>query len=138
MKSMEKEGHENFEEIARENFSRWNNELQTKDSKSVSSLYSTDASFLPTVSGEFKKGQNGAGEYFEHFLEKNPNGEIVDEMVQALSPNSYVHSGMYNFEVDGENGGRKVVEARFTFVWQKDSSGEWKIIHHHSSMRPER
>jgi len=42
---------------------------------------------------------------------------------------------MYNFEV-GPVDDRKVVEARFSFVWKKDDQGEWKIVHHHSSARP--
>jgi hypothetical protein len=28
------------------------------------------------------------------------------------------------------------VEARFTFVYSRDEEGEWKIVHHHSSLKP--
>jgi len=42
---------------------------------------------------------------------------------------------MYNFEVDSADG-RQIVEARFTFIWKKNEPGEWKIIHHHSSVKP--
>lgn len=124
-----------FNEIAKNNFSRWGEALLTRDPKVVADLYTPEATFLPTVSSEFKKGQSGAESYFHHFLEKNPNGEIVQDEVQVLGQDVYLHSGMYNFEV-GPESNRQVVEARFSFVWQKNDQGEWKIIHHHSSVKP--
>lgn len=124
-----------IQELAKENFAKWNDTLQTKDAKQVAALYTEDATFLPTVSGEFKKGQLGAEQYFHHFLEKDPTGVVVDEEVQSLSDDYYLHSGMYNFEV-GPADKREIVEARFSFVWKKDANGDWKITHHHSSVRP--
>ncbi|MFA6159527.1 MAG: SgcJ/EcaC family oxidoreductase [Parcubacteria group bacterium] len=124
-----------IEEIAKKNFVLWNEALLTKDPKKVAELYSADNTFLPTLAPEFKHGKEEAEGYFHHFLEKNPEGKIIEETVQQLSSNAYLHSGMYNFEVGPEND-RKIVEARFTYAWQKDASGEWKIIHHHSSVRP--
>lgn len=125
----------NQEELALTNFTRWTETLLTKDPKEVAKLYSDDATFLPTVSGEFKKGPAGAEEYFEHFLAKNPVGKLVEGAVQALGDNCYAHSGMYDFEL-GPDDQRQVVNARFTFIWRQDN-GEWKIIHHHSSVRPQ-
>ena len=77
----------------------------------------------------------GAEEYFIHFLKKNPRGEVIQEEVQTFGTDVYLHSGMYNFEV-GPGDGRHVVEARFSFVWKRDDTGAWKIIHHHSSAKP--
>jgi uncharacterized protein (TIGR02246 family) len=122
-------------ETARENFSLWATALLTRDPKKVAELYSEDATFLPTVSPDFKKGKAQAEGYFKHFLEKNPNGAVTAEEVQALGDNAYLHSGLYDFELD-QGSGRVVVDARFSFVWRKESNGEWKIIHHHSSVRP--
>ena len=122
-------------ETARKIFERWNSALLTGNSKNVAKLYSKDATFLPTVSGEFKRGQEGAEKYFEHFLEKHPNGKIVKEETDMPASDCIVHWGLYNFEVDGENGKRETVEARFTFVYKKNADGEWEIIHHHSSMK---
>jgi uncharacterized protein (TIGR02246 family) len=131
------ESTETMQEIASRNFGIWNRALQTGNPKEVAALYIADATFLPTVSGEFKKGQYGAEEYFKHFLEKNPTGEIIQEEVQTLGTDCYLHSGIYNFEVSpGDD--RQVVEARFSFVWKKDDQGEWKIVHHHSSAKPEK
>lgn len=121
--------------IAEENFKNWNDVLKAEDAKKVSELYSPDATFLPTLSGEFKKEQMSIEEYFQNFLKKHPVGEIINEEVQTLSPKSYLHSGLYNFELD-EGEGRKTVEARFTFAWTQDEKGQWKIVHHHSSLRP--
>jgi uncharacterized protein (TIGR02246 family) len=67
------ESTETMQEIASRNFGMWNSALQTGNPKEVAALYIADATFLPTVSGEFKKGQYSAEEYFKHFLEKNPN-----------------------------------------------------------------
>lgn len=121
--------------IGTQNFSRWNEALLTKDPKEVAKLYIEDATFLPTLSPEFKKGKQGAEEYFIHFLEKDPIGTIIEEEIQIFGDTRYLHSGMYNFEVGPVND-RTMVEARFSMVWEKDDVGEWKISHHHSSMKP--
>lgn len=125
----------NLLEIAHENFKTWNDALQTKDPKKVAELYSDDSTFLPTMSGDFKFGKDGAENYFEHFLLKDPIGIIKDEKIQEAGPNSYLHSGMYDFEV-GPADKREIAEARFTYLWQKDKDGKWKILHHHSSVKP--
>lgn len=124
-----------MQNIATNNFKRWNDALQTRDPAQVAALYTTDNSFLPTLSPEFKHGLDGAAAYFHHFLAKHPFGTIIDEQVQALGENAYIHSGMYDFEI-GPDDTRSVAHARFTYVWVKDVSGEWKIAHHHSSLRP--
>ncbi|MDA2921860.1 hypothetical protein MYX07_01190 [Patescibacteria group bacterium AH-259-L07] len=90
---------EQMRKIAQQNFSRWNEILMTGNAQEVAALYEKDATFLPTVSGEFKRGPVGAEEYFEHFIEKNPIGRIIKDEVQIISPVSYLHSGMYDFEV---------------------------------------
>lgn len=139
--SMEKEKQITLKELAAKNFNCWNQTLLSRDAHEVALLYSKDASFLPTLNPELKNGQAGAEQYFKHFLEKNPEGKIVEEMVQEISADqsgaslSFLHSGLYNFEV-GEPNSRQVVEARFTFLWQKDEDGDWKIKHHHSSLKP--
>lgn len=126
---------ESPESIAKQNFAKWNAALLTKDARQVADLYTEDATFLPTVSPEFKKGQGGAEEYFRHFLEKDPEGAVIADTVQPVSADCYLHSGMYDFEV-GPKEQREIVKARFTFVWQKDADGQWKIAHHHSSRIP--
>lgn len=126
---------ENFEEVALECFKKWNEALLSKDPKKVAELYSANATFLPTLNGTFKHGSEEAEEYFEHFLQKNPTGEIVEDTVQKLSDACFLHSGHYDFELGSETD-RKIAQARFSFAWQKNEAGEWKIIHHHSSVKP--
>ena len=127
---------ENGQELAQANFGRWNEALKSRKAEEVAALYDNAATFLPTMSKEFKKGQGGAEEYFKHFLEKNPEGEIVEDEYQPLGYDSYLRSGLYNFSV-GPDDARQTVEARFSFVWKKDETGDWKIAHHHSSPLPE-
>jgi len=57
--------------------------------------------------------------------------------VYSKSGNELNHCGMYNFEVGSEDS-RTIVEARFTYIWQKDERGDWKILHHHSSLLPKK
>lgn len=125
------------ERIARENFAKWNEALLSKDPQKVIALYSPDNTFLPTMAPEFRQGTEEAEEYFKnHFLPKSPDGTIMEAKVQELGENAYVHSGLYNFTAGPEDK-RQIMEARFTYVWQKDETGDWKIIHHHSSVRPQ-
>jgi len=93
------ENTQTIQETASRNFSKWNSALQTGNPKEVAALYFTDVTFLPTTSGEFKKGQKDAEEYFKYFLKKNPTDKIIKEEVQTLRADCYLHCGMYNFEV---------------------------------------
>ncbi len=125
-----------IKEVAKNNYDKWGAALLEKDPEIVAKLYSDESTFLPTVSPDFKKGPNEAAEYFTHFLEKNPSGKIISEEIQELGPDSYLHSGLYDFEV-GPPDNRQVIEARFSFVWKKNEAGEWEIVHHHSSTKPQ-
>jgi uncharacterized protein (TIGR02246 family) len=122
------------------NFKRWNDALQTKDALTVANMYvSADLSFLPTVSpAHIKQGSRNSDteEYFKSFVQKNPFGTITDDSIQVYgNGDAYLHSGLYTFEL-GDADARTPVEARFSYVWRK-VNGDWKISHHHSSVRPE-
>lgn len=118
--------------IAHENFNEWNKALLSCKAQQVANLYLEEATFLPTLSSDFKKGIAGAKDYFGHFLLQFPEGKIMEDAVQSFGEECIVHSGMYYFTVGKE---RNIVKARFTFVWQK-TNGQWKIAHHHSSLVP--
>lgn len=126
--------HELINEIAQTNSKRWQDSLG-QDAEAVAQLYGPEATFLPTVSPDFKKGPGEAAGYFSHFLEKNPSCQIIEEQVKSLEDNSYLHYGKYNFAV-GPTEARQTIEAEFSFVWQQNPAGQWEIIHHHSSMKP--
>ena len=135
-------------ETVRENFRRWNDALLSRDPSRVAMLYSSDSSFHPTVDHRFRRGIEEAEDYFKnHFIPKNPSGEVLEEEFLVLADDAYYHAGLYDFEVDlVENNNvvldasgktvRVPVNARFTFVWKKDENGDWKIVHHHSSRKP--
>ena len=125
----------NIQRKAREIFQSWNDALQTKDKHKVALLYTEDDDFLPTMNGKFRHGIGETEEYFEHFLSKNPYGKIIDDHVFG-NEEIIIHSGLYDFEVDDLNEGRINIEARFTFVYQKQKDGQYKIAHHHSSLKP--
>lgn len=140
--SLENNSREKFlKDLSTTNFKIWNDALLSKDPAEVAKLYTDNTSFLPTLNPELKKDADGAKDYFKHFLEKNPSGKIIEEVSQETSadsagnPTGYLHSGLYDFEI-GEPDNRKTVEARFTFLWMKNKMGEWKIAHHHSSLKP--
>lgn len=126
-----------FDKVATENFSKWNELIKTGDPQQVANLYTEDSIFLPTISGDFKKGQDGAKEYFIHFLEKRPEGKIIESVAQIIDEQNYLHLGRYDFEV-GPQDNRTTLHARFTFFWRRDKEGNWKIAHHHSSLNPEK
>ena len=132
MEIKREKGGEKMEMIVERNFGVWNQALLSKDKDVVANLYTQDATFLPTLSPDFKMSRDGAKEYFEHFLQKDPSGRIIKEAVQTVPIGTVIHSGLYEFEV-GQEGKREVLPARFTFIWQPDG----KIIHHHSSLVPQ-
>ena len=78
------ENTQTIQEIASRNFSKWNSALQTGNPKEVAALYFKDATFLPTTSREFKKGQKGAEEYFTHFLKKIPRVKLQKKKFKLL------------------------------------------------------
>ncbi|MBN1585356.1 SgcJ/EcaC family oxidoreductase [Candidatus Uhrbacteria bacterium] len=122
--------------VADKNFAAWNGALLGGDPERVASLYGEECSFLPTMAGDFRQGRERAAGYFRHFLERHPSGTVVEGRVQALGEGTYIHAGLYDFEVDGRDGGRETVRARFTFVWRLDGD-RWSIVHHHSSALPQ-
>lgn len=125
---------EKIKKTAQHNFTDWNNALLTRDPAKVAALYDKNCTFLPTLSPDFKKGRKGAEKYFEHFLKKKPNGKIIKESIQIIDNNTYVHSGFYDFAL-GNSERKNIAKARFTFIWQKDKNNNWRILHHHSSLR---
>jgi len=112
-------------------FDEWNNALQTGVPKNVVALYESDGILLPTVSNQVRHNHEEIEDYFIHFLTKGPKGEINESNVRIFDKLA-INSGVYTFTFnDG-----LVVQARFTFVYRKNSES-WKIIEHHSSQMPE-
>ncbi|NGO07892.1 SgcJ/EcaC family oxidoreductase [Streptomyces sp. HC44] len=118
-------------------FDGWNDALATGDAEKVADLYADDAVLLPTVSNKVRTDRAEIVDYFEHFLQNKPVGKKVQTVVNVLDSNSAIDAGVYEFTLtDHETGKKRVVEARYTYEYEK-RDGEWKIVNHHSSAMPE-
>jgi uncharacterized protein (TIGR02246 family) len=118
-------------------FNGWNAALQTGDADTVADRYAKDAVLLPTVSNEVRTDRAGIVDYFEHFLRNKPAGKKVQTIIDVLDSNSAIDTGVYEFTLtDPDTGAKRVVEARYTYEYEK-RGGQWKIVNHHSSAMPE-
>ncbi|WP_405671184.1 SgcJ/EcaC family oxidoreductase [Streptomyces sp. NBC_01530] len=119
-------------------FDTWNKALRTGDSDKVADLYARDATLLPTVSNEVRTDRAGIVDYFDHFLANKPVGTKIETIVNVLDSNSAIDTGVYEFTLtDHDTGRKRVVEARYTYTYEK-IDGKWKIVNHHSSVMPEK
>lgn len=119
-------------------FDTWNQALQTGDSEKVASLYAKDAVLLPTVSNKVRSNHAEIVDYFDKFLQSKPVGKKVKTIVDVLDSNSAIDTGVYEFTLtDKATGKKSVVEARYTYAYEK-IAGKWKIVNHHSSAMPEK
>ena len=116
--------------IISELLQKWVVAIKSGDPKQVTSLYHSDGILLGTFSNKERVGQELILEYFENLLKSPVEVEIVSEH-PIVFESAAVNSGLYNFIAKG-----KTINARFSFVYQKDN-GEWKIASHHSSVMPE-
>ena len=121
--------------LAEDLFNKWNDALQTGSAKNVAALYADDAVLLPTVSNVPRTTTAEIEDYFHHFLEKKPFGIIKQRNIKK-GCNKITDAGIYDFEVESD-GQKSVVPARYTFVYEYRNN-QWKIVHHHSSMMPEK
>ncbi|WP_202971138.1 SgcJ/EcaC family oxidoreductase [Saccharothrix sp. ALI-22-I] len=115
-------------------FDNWNKALATLDPQKVADLYAPDAVLLPTLSNNVRSDRAEIVDYFEHFLENKPQGEILERHVKVLGSNSAIDTGTYRFTL-GKDGSK--VDARYAYVYEK-VNGKWLIVNHHSSAMPEK
>jgi uncharacterized protein (TIGR02246 family) len=116
-------------------FTQWNAALATGDPQKVADLYAPNAVLLPTVSNQIRTDRAGIVDYFTEFLKKAPRGVITQSVVDVLDADDAINTGTYTFTltVDGK---KKMVPARYTFVYEL-VGGKWLIVNHHSSAMPE-
>ncbi|CAJ1959484.1 unnamed protein product [Cylindrotheca closterium] len=125
-------GKEISDEECRSLFYLWNDALATLDPKQVADRYSKNGVLLPTVSDEARSDYDGIHSYFVDFLQKKPQGEILESFVTS-GPDWCKDVGIYEFTM-GATGDKVKGRYSFVYVWEDD---EWKIAHHHSSVMPE-
>jgi uncharacterized protein (TIGR02246 family) len=113
-------------------FTKWNDALDTLDSKKVADCYTKNAVLLPTVSDKARTNLKDIQSYFDAFLLRKPQGVILESYV-VVGDGWAKDCGVYEFTL--RNNGEKVM-ARYTFTYTLED-GEWKISHQHSSAMPE-
>ena len=111
----------------------WNASLKTGQPEKVVANYAEDAILIPTLSSQIRHTHSEIQDYFEHFLQKEPEGRIEEHNIRIYGDIA-INSGLYTFTVK-EDGAPREVRARFTFVYRRFGE-QWLIIEHHSSLLP--
>ncbi|KAL3789322.1 hypothetical protein ACHAW5_007669 [Stephanodiscus triporus] len=120
------------EEEVKNLFQLWNSALATLDPDAVAKRYAKKGVLLPTVSDVPRTDYDLIKDYFEGFLKKKPQGEILESYV-TIGNNWCQDAGIYEFTM-GATGDKVKGRYSFVYVWE---DGQWKISHHHSSVMPE-
>merc|ERR1719444_622312 len=120
------------EEDVRSLFYLWNDALATGDSRIVAKRYTKSPVLLATVSDTPRTDFDSVKDYFDAFLLKEPQGEIVEGFIHVDDGWASV-VGIYEFTM-GATGDK--VRARYSYIYVQEG-GVWKIQHHHSSVMPE-
>ena len=126
---------ENVNDEIESALTNWLNVLADGDPVKITDLYLEDGVLLGTVAEDIKQGHTAIQEYFDMFVTKNPIGSVNSFILQNFG-DICISDGTYTFELDGEEGGRESVAARYTYVWKKINN-KWMIATHHSSINPE-
>ena len=120
------------EDEVRALFSLWNSALATGDSRIVASRYTASPVLLPTVSDTPRTDFDSVKDYFDAFLLKEPQGEILEGHIN-IGEGWASDTGIYEFTM-GTTGDK--IKGRYTYLYVQED-GIWKIQHHHSSVMPE-
>ncbi len=114
-------------------FDRWNQSLRSGDPRLVVANYADRSILLPTASNTPRLTAAEKEDYFHHFLEDQPIGEILLRHID-IGCNIAVDSGLYTFHF-AKTGAS--IPARYSFTYRWDGN-EWLIVSHHSSAMPEK
>jgi hypothetical protein len=114
-------------------FDRWNNSLQTGESKKVVANYADRSILLPTVSNKPRLTPAEKEDYFIHFLENRPSGKIDMRFVD-IGCNAALDAGLYTFTFARTGA---VVSGRYSYTYSWNGK-QWLITSHHSSVMPEK
>ena len=129
-----KKGEKITEKQVRSLFSLWDASLATGDSRMVAARYHSEgAVLLPTVSDVPRTDFDSIKDYFDAFLLKQPSGEILEGNI-SIGDSWASDVGIYEFTM-GATGDK--VKGRYSYFYEPDADGNWKIKHHHSSVMPE-
>ncbi len=134
--SFAKSNHDPSPAFIAKQFELWNAALKTGSAEKVAALYCKFGGVLiPTLSNSIRSNRREIADYFEHFLQLKPVGQIDKAYIRVLGANTAINSGLYTFHIV-KDGKPADVHARYTFVYQKQH-GKCCIMEQHSSAMPE-
>lgn len=120
----------------------WGKSVKNKDKPAVLGHYdsgsSAGASLWPTLSNNLRTDEPKIGDYFDLFLPKLNGVDDVEwnqNHYQPIDENHGIWSGVYTFHLNGN--AAEGTKARYTYAVKKNG-GKWQIMHHHSSLMPEK
>lgn len=127
-------------------FQHWADLVEQGDAEAVADLYGPEALLLPTLSARTRHSHAAIADYFAGFTARHPQAEVVERTVYP-GCNQVVDAGLYRFRFDdlppggmnpgdGQPGGGRVIEARYTLVYGFNGE-QWQLLHHHSSLLPD-
>ena len=122
----------------------WIEAVQARDIDATVALYDSERGILCGTVDEKEQGprvgSDAIREYFVHFL---ANDEVVAEFppdekakIVLLSEALALYTGYYVFQLT-KDGKTQVVNAKFTYLYEKGRDGKLRIIHHNSGLTPE-
>ena len=107
---------------------------KTGNPDAVVQNYARDAILLPTVSNQVRHNYEEIRDYFVKFLGLQPEGKIEEQNIRIFCDVA-IDSGIYSFTLRNFQP-VAMVQARYTFVYQRIGN-QWLIVAHHSSGMPE-
>jgi uncharacterized protein (TIGR02246 family) len=112
----------------------WAAAFNTGNVEKIVALYAPEALVLGTVSPSLARTPDDLRKYFSASSAAKSQVKLGEKAVAVLSNDAVAMTGFYEFSRPA--GGKEVVTpARFTFIMVRRDGG-WKIVHHHSSVRP--
>ncbi|QMU60627.1 MAG: DUF4440 domain-containing protein [Gammaproteobacteria bacterium] len=113
---------------------KWETCLNNGDLNGIVELYADNAVLWGTFSDIIRDNPELIREYFEAlFLRENLNVKFGSSNLRSFGE-AAIYSGDYEFSYQGDE--KVSCPARFSFVFYKDESGQYRIIDHHSSLVP--
>jgi uncharacterized protein (TIGR02246 family) len=108
----------------------WAAMFNTREPEKLVALYADDATLHGTSQPQLYIGIEQIRSYFRGAS----TVKFTEQVLQALSGGIVLAVGKYEFtrSVDGR---LAAFPARFTLVLRRDN-GEWRVLHHHSSLEP--
>jgi uncharacterized protein (TIGR02246 family) len=124
---------------ANELFKAWNDALYNKKPADVAALYADNSVLLATVSNQPRLSRGEKEDYFKHFQEKKPSGQISPYGRKVFYDcDTLIDAGLYTFTYANiKPGDQEQTRARYSFTYRFFENGKWLITSHHSSKMPE-